>query len=393
MKGKLNILYCPQISMYDKQTGKLTPEADGNVNMMRNTILEWHNNRPDDKFYVLLPAELQGKSILKILPNITPIFINSYVVSARINRYNFPMNEIVSLLYKDLKFDLLINDVIELTGNFKQMFKINFGYEPKIISNIRHVDEGGYSDYIYRVIDGIKQSDITTILSESMKKKLIRQITNAGLGYGYTDEMLYYGRMTVFEPSISYDEIMKYRNMCQIKDLRKAIITFPGRLSIGEEKRTNWDKFQEAILKLREERQDFEVYFTDPNNAMEIKDVDWIHTIPKDRDTFLRLLLKTDIVVSLMNVEGFGGISIREALLMGCLPVIPYVDEYKSMAPEGYHGFAHEMTVEELVYRLEWAIDVVVNKNKSKFNLYPYAEKFTIENQFENLLKRVRDIF
>jgi hypothetical protein len=123
-----NILYYPQMSMYDKQTKELLPAADGNINMMRNTILEWKKYRPDDVFYILLPSELNfSDKLAKILPpgtnNAAPLFYDSYVVSARINRFNFPMNEISSIL-KNIKIDLLINDVIELTGNFKQMFRI-----------------------------------------------------------------------------------------------------------------------------------------------------------------------------------------------------------------------------------------------------------------------------
>jgi glycosyltransferase involved in cell wall biosynthesis len=398
-----NILYIPQLSMYDKQTKKLIPEADGNINMMRNTILEWQKNRPSDNFYVLLPSELSNTNKMRaILPDGTkkcyPIFYDNYVVSARINRFNFPMDEFSSLIIKDIKMDLVINDIIELTGNFKQMFKIQFNYEPKIISNIRHLDDNINYSYMYRVIDGIMQSDLVTILSETMKNNIYGQLEDL-TNYNLANEL--FNKIIVFEPSISYNELSKYK---AYKGNDKVIITFPGRLAKGEERRTNWDKFIEAILLLREKRQDFEVYFTDPNNSLNneiIEQKEWTKTIKKDRDTFLDLLAQTDIIVSLMDVEGFGGISIREALLFDCLPVIPKKDEYKKMAQKDYPGFINSpIDVTDLVGALEWAIikSVMVKKIKRRYiwnkpiDFRDYGKQFTIEEQFKNILPKIEEM-
>jgi hypothetical protein len=388
--------------MYDKQTLKLIPEADGNINMMRNTILEWKKHRPDDVFFILLPSEFDNPdSLHNILPdgtlNAAPIFYDNYVVSARINRYNFPMNEFIDILDIE-EFDLVINDVIEITPNFRQMFKVHFNYEPKIISNIRHVDEGIKSGYILSVIDGIYKSDLVTILSDSMKKRLRKQMTHASIDFRVADNLMKY--IEVFEPSISESEIKKYKNSFLMKNhinMDKKIITFHGRLSKGEENRTNWDKFFEAIFSLRAQRTDFEVYFTDPNNSMSLTyEVDWIHTIEKDREEFFNLLHKTDIIVSLMDVEGFGGISIREALLMGCRPIIPFKDEYKKMTYEAYHGFTHSpVTVADLEYRLNWALDrgihgKCITSEREYWNLR--GLQFTVEEQFKNLLPKIEEM-
>lgn len=396
----MNILVYPQLSMYDKQTKKLTPQADGNINMMRNTINEWAKHRPQDKFYILLPSELSFKhvnyfNLLNINADYDALFYDSYVVSARINRFNFPMNEFSSIL-RDIKIDLLINDVIELTPNFKQMFKIEFSYEPLIISNIRHVDNGLTSPYIYNVIAGIKQSDLVTILSESMITNLKDQIHYYGLNKEFINMLFAYHKLTVFEPSISLAEIEPYTRNAIIKHLDKPIITFPGRLSIGEESRTNWDKFIDAIIILRQKREDFEVYFTDPNNALDngvIEQQEWTKSIPKNRNAFLNLLNKTDIVVSLMDIEGFGGISIREALLMDCMPIIPYAHEYKKMAPnENYLGYIFDkVTVEQLVDALDWAIMKVKRKEKP-YDYQAYGKQFTVEEQFKKLLPKIEEM-
>lgn len=384
-----NILYYPQCSMYDKQTKQLLPQADGNINMMRNTILEWKKYRPEDMFFILLPSELKNK-LHFILPSSTlkaaALFYDSYVISARINRYNFNMNEISSIL-KDIKIDLLLNDVIEVTPNFKQMFKIKLNQEPKIISNIRHVDESDKSDYILDVLSGIIKSDLVTILSESMKPKLRNQLIEACIDVKTANYIVH--NIQVFEPSISYKEIEPYTRNAVIKDKNKVRITFPGRLSKGEERRTNWDKFMQAILKLRGYRYDFEVYFTDPNNCFDGDSLGWIKTIDKDRNKFLNLLNQTDVIVSLMDVEGFGGISIREALLFNCLPIIPKVHEYKKMAEYYYDGFVESpINVDELVEKLYWIIDEVkVNKKIYDFSLY--GMQFTVEEQFKKLLPKI----
>lgn len=391
-----NVLYSTQLSMYDKQTGKLTPAADGNINMMRNTINEWCKHYPEDMFYILLPKELIDFD-LNIRGYHTILYYNNYVVSARINRFNFPMNEFSSIL-KDIKIDILINDVIELTSNFKQMFNIQFNYKPKIISNIRHLDDVINQFYMFRVVEGILQSDITTILSETMLEKLKEQ-TKELTGQNIIGQ----DNVIVFEPSVSSAEISKYSSSARVFDLDKVIITFPGRLSIGEEGRTNWDKFLKAIGLLRYKRQDFEVYLTDPNNGMASKleqglyQENFVHTIPTDRDSFLKLLNKTDIVVSLMDIEGFGGISIREALLMNCMPIIPEVHEYINMAPDDYEFFVDSpIDVDDLENALNYAIIAVqvarrrIDKTggvlKRRFDYVEYGKKFSIEEQFKKLL-------
>jgi hypothetical protein len=243
---------------------------------------------------------------------------------------------------------------------------------------------------MHRVIDGIHQSDLVTILSETMRNKLLEQIEEI-LG-----EKHFESKIITFEPSISYDELYEFHHKTLVRDLDKVIITFPGRLSKGEENRTNWDKFGQAIAKLREKRQDFEVYYTDPNNAQDFNNgIDWIKTIPKDRHQFLNLLNKTDVVVSLMDIEGFGGISIREALLMNCLPIIPYVHEYKKMAPdESYPGYINSpIKVDELALTLDWAISSIKQNNKIKrYDYNFYGRKFVVEEQFKKILPKIEEM-
>lgn len=393
----MNILYIPQLSMYDKQTNKLTPEADGNVNMMRNTINEWHNHRPDDKFIILLPAStdvINYSFNFNKSENIKYVFYLNYVVSARINRFNFPIKEIYNKLVKFNKPDLIISDVIEIAGNIKQMYKIYDNYEPKLISNIRHLDDEINYSYMFRVIDGIIQSDLTTILSDTMKDNLFKQI-NKLLSKNISSKL--FKKIISFEPSISYNQLNSHAlyNNSKTKN-NDVIITFPGRLSKGEENRTNWDKFLKAILKIRELRSDFKVYFTDPNNSMpkELKTnlKDWVYTIPKNRVEFLNLLSKTDIVVSLMDVEGFGGISIREALIFGNMPIIPYVHEYKKMAKNSYNGFvASPIKTNELAEKINWAIDEVKLGNKQQW--IDNGKYFSVENQFKKIKYEIERMF
>jgi glycosyltransferase involved in cell wall biosynthesis len=242
---------------------------------------------------------------------------------------------------------------------------------------------------MFRVLDGIIQSDLITILSDSMRWKLEMQLNEMiGSCRNLMDKVI------SFEPSISETEILPYTEAAKILHEDKIIITFPGRLAKGEEGRTNWDKFIEAILQLRNKRNDFEVYFTDPNNALNndvIEQQHWTHTIPKNRHTFLNLLNGTDIIVSLMDIEGFGGISIREALLFNCRPVIPYVHEYKKMIEDKtYPGFVQKpITVENLVRCLDWA----VSQGHKPSPFYSYEGKqFTVEEQFKKLLPRIEEI-
>ena len=387
----MNILYVPQISMYDKKTGKLIPEADGNINMMQNFINEWIKYRPNDYFYILLPYELRDWSD-KIYANRTKLYYDDFVVSARINRFNFPFNDFAIEL-GNYRFDLIINDVIELSRNFKAMTNVEFGYNPKLISNIRHVDEvderNADYDYTLRVADGIQCSDYVTILSDSMKDILLRNLENY-FDVNFVNEME--DKIEVFEPSISEKELNAYEHLAKIYDKNNKIITFPGRLSDGEEKRTNWDKFFDAVIELRKTRKDFQVYLTDPNNSMNFNlKHPYINSIDRNRSLFLKLLQQTDIIVSLMDIQGFGGISIREALLFGNMPVIPFKHEYTKMMNEKYEGFIKgDITVEKLVDKLNWALDncMEFDRNIPIKN----GHQFTVESQMQNLMNKVEVI-
>lgn len=389
----MDILYYPQCSMYDKLRGGFLPQADGNVNMARNFINEWLKHRPEDNFFIILP-KAEGFYDYRIFHeeikiDATPLYIEEFVVSARINRFNFPTKDIKRVLEKvGIRPKLVITDVIELARNFRALFNVEFGYNPKIISNIRHVDEIGDErnmeyDYTLRVVDGILASDYTTILSYSMKDLLLKNLLSL-LDADLITEI--HDRVEVFEPSISWKELDQYKQT-YIADPHNKIITFPGRLNKGEERRTNWDVFQHAIMKLRQERQDFTVYLTDPNNSMteELKEslITWVRTIDKDREQFLTLLNQTSVIVSLMNIQGFGGISIREGLLMGNTPVIPYNQEYIRMAPSNHKGFIKgEITIDKLVDAMNWALDNYVD-------LSNYAMQFSIETQMKDLITKI----
>jgi hypothetical protein len=390
---RVNILYIPQLSMYDKQTGKFLPEADGNINMMRNFINEWSKYRKDDYFYILLPSIIHDW-VDGITANRTKVYYNDFVTSARTNRFNFPMTELHQIIGHYMnKIDLVICDVPELARNIKAMFSVLFGYEPKIISNIRHVDDPSQLkssyDYTLRLADGIAASDVCTILSESMEDILITELDKYLKG-SYNDEIM--SKVHVFEPSVRAADLVQDFKMWW---KTKLVITFPGRLSKGEEKRTNWDKFQTAILELRKQRQDFIVYLTDPSNSMtqELKDniKDWIFTIEKNRNKYLELLYNTDIIVSLMDIQGFGGISIREAIQFGSLPIIPYKHEYIKMQDKNYMGFLDEVTIEELVGRLNWALEIGTDKFNAKRQM-EIAKQFTIEEQMPKLLEKLGGI-
>lgn len=386
----MNILYIPQLSMYNKKTKKYIPEADGNINMMRNFINEWHKYRKEDNFYILLPSQLympyDNCTIFNDNYNKFILYYEEYVISARINRYNFPMNELIRI-YSTLKPDLIINDIPELSRNIIAMAEVEFNHKPKVISNIRHIDEPSIEknryDYFWRLIDGIECSDMCTILSQSMKEMLYDEMKYY-LNPNKIDDLI--EKIEVFEPSVSMEELLNIE--LQIISKQEKIITFPGRLSKGEENRTNWDKFIDAIHTLRYNRTDFEVYLTDPNNGTDWIPGGFIKTIKKDRKEFINLLHKTDIIVSLMDIQGFGGISIREALICGCMPIIPYKHEYKRMQDKTYPGFIHgDITVEKIVEKLNWALD-----NIGQYSSQNYGKQFCIEWQMKDFIKKLEVI-
>ncbi len=74
----------------------------------------------------------------------------------------------------------------------------------------------------------------------------------------------------------------------------------------------------------------------------------------KDRETYVRLLWESDLVVSTAHHEFFG-VSILEAIYCGCYPLLPHRLSYPELIPASHHVTHLYHDFDGLVERLRWA--------------------------------------
>jgi glycosyltransferase involved in cell wall biosynthesis len=74
-----------------------------------------------------------------------------------------------------------------------------------------------------------------------------------------------------------------------------------------------------------------------------------------DAETYARLLVKADLVVSTALHEFFG-ISVVEATYCGCLPILPRRLAYPEVIPNSHHAICLYDGFEDLIGRLRWAL-------------------------------------
>lgn len=100
-----------------------------------------------------------------------------------------------------------------------------------------------------------------------------------------------------------------------------------------------------------------------------------IHYGRADATTYARLLNQADIVVSTARHEFFG-IAILEAIYCGCFPVLPERLVYPELIPEAQQRHCLYRSDEELISRLEWALNHPVERSALAQSLRQTAARF-----------------
>ncbi|MHA1755517.1 MAG: hypothetical protein ACTSVV_02020 [Promethearchaeota archaeon] len=366
---KINILYIPQLTVFNKQNGKCLITADSNIVIMQGIINEFLKQNLPVSFYIIMPDisligdfnESFNKTVFgKENNNINWITFKYFPSHSFAQRYHFDFKQWE--IFKEFNIDIIINNTAPLTKNLRCLFKL-FGQNPKIISFIHFFDDIRFKkvpseiSYTLRQLESIFCSDLVVTQSETVKEQIEYNFKNIFRGKHNIN-------IEVWNCTYSQNEIDKYKT--NEKFLKKTII-FPNRLSSTGY--SNHKRFFEAVNKIYRKRKDFQVIINNPTSSYTLtqlkKECQPIIFINKgkflSREKYLNILWKSDIGVALFTQEGHGGVSSKEFAAAECLPVFPKTNEYKFLMPITYKGFVKK-DLSNLEESLNYVLDICRTK-------------------------------
>jgi hypothetical protein len=270
----MKILFFPQISNRSYTTGKWYLLKDAHITMIKAEIRVLMTNPTFNQFGVLLPI----LSKVEDVQSYDEVFYeeefkNANIVihkfnpskNAAFNRFHFDMNWLIE---EDLNYDIFMNDVPELTRNFKMFFNLT-KKNTKIISNVHYIDlypenqinPNSESNYFWRQVDGILCSEHTTFLTKKMRKDFLDYSANERIGKRVSSDTL--DKIKNTSSTLDYmvfsaKELETYK---QEKYKEKTIFFFSR---CSDDKRTKWKEFIKAVRDLRKIRQDYLVLIANP---------------------------------------------------------------------------------------------------------------------------------
>lgn len=392
----MNILYIVQQSIYNNE-GKWT-EADSNIRIM-SMVISQLIKKTDWNFWVLIAplkdfCDLGSYNDLWFegFPKDRVKFIQyPFVVNAFLNRQNFCVEAFMNYVFGVAKFDIIWNNIIELTRNIKTLYW-NYKIRPRIIScnywmDCPIIDESKVPEeisYDWRQFDGAYASDLIPFTSNETKSAFFRNAAGK-FNIKFLDQI--FEKSTVWDFGFSTTELDYYKIKTDEK-LCKKVILFPNRLSGINY--THHLEFIQAIKNLSEMRDDFYVVFTNPSQKISWdklrRDVPNLLVVGEEtlnRKEYIELLWGSDIVVSLYTIERYGGCANTEAIYCDCIPVMTRFGEYIRRVSLDYPLFV-EKDFGNLVEILNTALDSSPN------NTGILKDTLISESSIESVWKKVK---
>jgi glycosyltransferase involved in cell wall biosynthesis len=317
------VLYVPFFSQQDKETKKFLLECDSNMHIMRMVVgvLEELDCVVDVTLPYIPSKELFGNLRVKLF---NPPADNV------LQRYHFNMDDYV--YFFDAEYDMIINNSPELTKNIYAAYYHKHRKFPKIITLNHFLDfpsEGKIPfrmSYFPRQVESVEISNKTVFLCQPTIDKFIEE---SGIRYDYA----------LWRMTFSTNELNSLLGDNEKYPVKTII--FPNRIS--KTNHSNHEAFIDAINKLAKIRQDFEVVFCNITKAY--TDQELIDRTPlsrcfgtQSREAWLNEASKCHIAFSSIN-DMHGGLSIREAIYAGCMPVVPERDDYLYIVPDDFQYF------------------------------------------------------
>jgi len=357
------ILWIPFLSLQNKETSCFNLEADQNISFLLNLREEL---KKDFHIFYLFPYPSLTTNIVfsqKIIKALSPNVIYYDFVGSNIGqRYDFNYHNFMSILEK-FNPDIIFNNCDTISKGLKSIVEL-LGLKTKIFTFYHFLDIPEfeiipkYSSYFLRQVESAIISDYNGLYSQlniDIFKKSAKNNFNIDL------EQFPF---QFFEFVFSLNRLNKEIQSIELKTdkQKKKRIVFPNRLSSNNY--SSHIEFIKAVNSLYEKRQDFEVVITNPTGyipndilANEVAPIVFPYGKKQlSRKQYLNVLLSSDFVCALFK-EIHGGFSIREAIFCGCIPIIPYVNEYARFKDLYYKTYSDFVYVSPTLNNLEETIN------------------------------------
>lgn len=251
--------------------------------------------------------------------------------------------------HPELKYDAVyINDPMHLR-NFKAMFYLAGGYQPKMFVHSHFVDVPEVPKFPKECslwlgqCEAALRADYNFWQCESAMLQFFDS-----MGKWFTQDVVddVRAKSMPWDDGYSSSEIKIPPNMKNVrfspaeweaKTQGKVVLFFPNRISPSSGDYTNGMKFMfEVLPKLRQIRQDFVVVCGNPNQKFsnaELEERCGANGFIKltddtfNRDEYKFVAAHSDIALGLYNADAYGGTAARECIELGCLPI--WLDNYE----------------------------------------------------------------
>ena len=338
-----SILWITQPSMRSYKTKKYLLLSDGPMIRTRNIIKELLKHEKY-KIYLVVPQKEQIEDLkeykelfsdFKIKLSLIEFIPIWYPYTVQLSRFNFDLKTIENMLGKIINnVDLIINEISELTLNYKVWLKVYNHKNVPIISYTGHFsrlsENKEYNiDFYLRQIDGYLASDKFVINKKSNLNTFKKTINHL-----YKNELINTckNKFYLWDYGISTEELDGYKTK---EKFGKLTIFFISRLS--DNLRTKGKLFIDYINDLYQKNNTFQVIFANVNDAM---DWDYLKRNVKPiyiykqggltRKEYIELLYKSDIVPILYNTDEIFSLGEYEAYYTGNI-IIHKLDELEKI--------------------------------------------------------------
>lgn len=383
--------------------GKFDLTADSGWNMCMGRIREMLKQNPELEIDVTCPLWNQlveggapWNTNWDLYATGRVQFIQHYVIpNALATRYNFNFEEMSKALSLDLhknnvswKYDAVyINDPL-LLKNFKALFHIKAGYQPRFYVHSHFVDCVSNPKFPQEAslwlgqVEATQRADFNfwqcqTAIDEFEKdaRKLLKDEV--------VDEIL--TKSEPWDDGFSYEEITSPINYGNIRfDVEqfkrqvdgKTVLFVPNRISTGSNDFTRGMKFMFEILpELYKHRQDFVVVAGNPNQKFSNDELEKqcgqfgylkVGSSSFCRDEYKFIARNSHIVLGMYDVDTYGGTAARECISLGMMPMWANVNEYAKIAKDVDYPFLYNPNFSNFID----TIDALMNNFQSSKEQY-----------------------
>ena len=373
---KKRILVITQLSNYDSK-GTFILEADSGWQMCVGRIREMFKNNPDLDITITGPTTklsvFESRQVKTLPEEVNPDlpwgdklhYVGIELVpNALVTRYDFKWDVVAGALDlsqkkgKAPRWDIVyLNDPMHLR-NFKALFHVEAGYQPKFYVHSHFVDVPSCPKFPteaslwYGQLEAAIKADWNFWQCESALAEFERE-ARLVLAPNVVDEIM--KKSSPWDDGYSQEEMhsrdrknvrFDVMQLTRWENDYKVIIFVPNRIGgMGRSSDyTNCGKFMFEILpQLRKRRQDFVVIAGNPSQKFSNEELvqmcgehGYVSLVPDtfNRDEFKTIAGYHDICVGLYDQDTYGGTAARECIESGGLPLWINLNEYSRIARE-----------------------------------------------------------